>query len=121
MIQCKFRVSVFIAGMIAMCSLTTADAADATGAASPFAYPKARRSEQVDDYHGTKVADPYRWLEDVDSPETRAWIEAENKITNGFLDKIPAREKIRKRLTALWDYPKYGIPEMREDRFFFTR
>src|ERR671927_453478 len=66
-----------------------------------FDYPKARKSDQVDDYHGTKVADPYRWLENPDSPESRAWIEAENKITFDYLRKIPAREKIKERLTEL--------------------
>jgi len=52
---------------------------------SPLVYPQARRSDQVDDYHGTKVADPYRWLEDTDSAETHAWVEAENKLTFGYL------------------------------------
>src|SRR6476646_259441 len=54
-------------------------------------YPTAKKGEQVDDYHGVKVADPYRWLEDLDSDETRNWVEAENKLTFGFLEAIPAR------------------------------
>ena len=57
-------------------------------------YPVARKSDQVDDYHGVKVADPYRWLEDLDSAETRAWVEAENKLTFGFLESIPTRTAI---------------------------
>lgn len=64
-------------------------------------YPEARKSDQVDDYHGTKVAGPYRWLEDPDLPESRAWIEAENKVTFDYLSKIPARETIKKRITEL--------------------
>ena len=71
--------------------------------------PAARLSDQVDDYHGVKVADPFRWLEDVDSAETRSWIEAENRLTNAFLEQIPARPKLRQRLTELWDYEKYGV------------
>ena len=90
-------------------------------AAGDFKYPAARRSDQVDDYHGTRVPDPYRWLEELDTPETRAWVEAENRLTFGFLEKIPQREAIRKRLTALWDYAKYGVPEKRGGRYFYTK
>ncbi|MEH2257946.1 prolyl oligopeptidase family serine peptidase [Nostoc sp.] len=73
-------------------------------------YPSTPKRNQVDNYHGTLVADPYRWLEDPDSQETRTWIEAQNQITFGYLSEIPAREKIKQRLTKLWDYEKYGIP-----------
>ncbi|MEH1943587.1 MAG: prolyl oligopeptidase family serine peptidase [Nostoc sp.] len=76
----------------------------------PFTYPSSHKSNQVDNYHGTLVADPYRWLEDPDSEETRAWIEAQNQVTFGYLSEIPSREKIKQRLTKLWDYEKYGIP-----------
>lgn len=89
--------------------------------ANTFDYPQARRGEQVDDYHGTQVADPYRWLEDPDSLESRAWIEAENKITFGFLEKIPQRERLRQRLTELWNYEKFGVPSQRGGRYFYTR
>src|SRR6187397_2512427 len=75
---------------------------------STFVYPEARKDAQVDDYHGTKVSDPYRWLEDPDSPESRAWIEAENKITQHYLKGIPQREKIRERITKLWNFERYG-------------
>jgi prolyl oligopeptidase len=88
---------------------------------SKFIYPEARKGAQVDDYHGTKVADPYRWLEDPDSPESRAWIEAENKITFDFLGKIPEREKIRARLTELWNYERFGIPFREGGHYFITR
>lgn len=88
---------------------------------SNFSYPPARKDAQVDDYHGTKVADPYRWLEDPDSPESRAWIEAQNKVTFDFLGGIPAREKIRARLTELWNYERYGIPSREGSRYFISR
>lgn len=76
----------------------------------PLTYPSSHKSNQVDSYHGTLVADPYRWLEDPDSEETRTWIEAQNQVTFGYLSEIPTREKIKQRLTKLWDYEKYGIP-----------
>jgi prolyl oligopeptidase len=86
-----------------------------------FNYPKARKGDQVDDYHGTKVSDPYRWLENPDSPESRQWIEAQNKITFDYLGKIPARDKIRSRLTELWNYERYGVPFKQGDHYFLTR
>ncbi|UCF39920.1 MAG: S9 family peptidase [Gemmatimonadota bacterium] len=83
--------------------------------------PVAQRGEVVDDYHGTPVHDPYRWLEDVDADETRAWIEAENCVTFGYLRGIPAREKLRERLTELWDYPKYETPFKEGSRYFYYK
>src|SRR4051812_31195939 len=80
-------------------------------------YPEAPRLETVDDYHGTKVADPYRPLEDPDAPATRAWIEAENRITFDFLNAIPQRSAIRRRLTELWDFEKFGTPNEEGGRF----
>ncbi len=81
-----------------------------TYSAQPLIYPPTRKSDQVDNYHGTVVADPYRWLEDPDSEETRVWVEAQNQVTSAYLTEIPAREKIKQRLTKLWDYAKYSIP-----------
>ena len=85
------------------------------------AYPAAKKGEVVDDYHGTKVADPYRGLEDPDSAETKAWVEAENRVTFAFLESIPARAKIKARLTQLWDYEKYGVPFHEGGRYFYTK
>ncbi|MGH7529904.1 MAG: prolyl oligopeptidase family serine peptidase [Gemmatimonadales bacterium] len=93
----------------------------ATTHAQSVSYPPTRRADVVDDYHGTKVADPYRGLEDVDSPETLAWIEAQNRVTFGYLDRIPQREAMRRRMTELWDYPKYGSPFKKGGRYFFFR
>ena len=84
-------------------------------------YPKARKCDQVDNYHGVMVADPYRWLEDPDSDETRAWVKAENKVTFGYLEQIPARAKIKKRLPELWTYEKYGVVSKRGGRYFFPK
>ena len=88
---------------------------------SAFKYPKAAKGDQVDNYHGTKVADPFRWLENPDSPESRKWIEAQNYITFSFLDSIPQRPAIKARLKQLWDYERYGVPFKEKDRYFFTR
>ncbi|MDF5727961.1 MAG: prolyl oligopeptidase family serine peptidase [Rhizonema sp. PD38] len=84
-------------------------------------YPSSPKSDQVDNYHGTQVADPYRLLENPDSQETQAWVEAQNKVTFGYLNEIPAREKIKQRLTKLWDYEKYSIPFKEGDRYFFFK
>jgi prolyl oligopeptidase len=84
-------------------------------------YPPAPKSDTVDDYHGTKVPDPYRPLEDPDSAETQAWVEAENKVTYGFLDTIAERPAIKKRLTQLWDYEKFGIPSREGNRYIYSR
>ena len=84
-------------------------------------YPKTETVKQIDDYHGVKVKDHYRWLENPDSPETKAWVEAQNEVTFGFLEQISERETIRKRLTDLWDYEKYGIPIKRGERYFYFK
>ncbi|MFN3361270.1 MAG: prolyl oligopeptidase family serine peptidase [Pseudanabaenaceae cyanobacterium] len=75
----------------------------------------------VEDYHGVSVADPYRWLEDTGSEATQAWIKAQNELTFSFLAAIPQREKIKERLTALWNYPRYGLPWRQGGRYFFFK
>ena len=96
-------------------AITTALAAQA-----PLIYPPTRKAEVVEDFFGTKVADPYRWLEDDNSAETKAWVEAQNKVTYGYLEQIPERAKIRERLTKLWDYEKFGVPFRMGRRTFYT-
>jgi len=86
-----------------------------------FKYPPAPTTDQVDDYNGVKVADPYRPLENPDAPESRKWIEEENKITFDFLKTIPERDGIRKRLTEVWDYERFGVPFKEKDRYFFSK
>src|SRR6478672_45397 len=84
-------------------------------------YPESKKVDQVDDYFGTKVADPYRWLEDENSPETKAWVNAQNAVTFAYLDKIPFREKLKARLTELYNYPRVSAPFRRADTYFFTK
>ena len=77
----------------------------------PLPYPDAPRVDQIDDYFGTRVADPYRWLEEVDSPQTQRWIAEENALTESVLATVPQREAIRARLTEVWNYERRGVPE----------
>jgi len=84
-------------------------------------YPVTRKTNVIDDYNGVKVADPYRWLEDDNSPETKAWVEAQNKVTFGYLQSIPELPAIRSRLTTLWNYERYGVPFKEGGRYFFTK
>jgi prolyl oligopeptidase len=84
-------------------------------------YPTAPTSDQVDDYHGIEIADPYRLLEDADAPESRAWIAAQNAVTERVLGEIPARREIRERLAQVWDFPRAGAPWRRGDRWFQMR
>ena len=82
-------------------------------------YPAARRSQQTDLLHGVQVEDPYRWLEDTDSPETKAWIGAENTLTEGYLGQIPARQLIERRLTELWHFERYAASGPGRNAGFF--
>lgn len=86
-------------------------------------YPETKTVDQIDDYHGTQVSDPYRWLEqDVrESEEVAAWVEAQNELTFSYLKKLPGREAIEKRLTELWDYEKIGPPSKHGGRYYFYR
>src|SRR5687768_6837422 len=88
---------------------------------SKIAYPVTRKVDVVDDYFGTKVADPYRWLEDETSAETKAWIDDQNRVTFAYLDKIPYREKLKARLTQLYNYPRISAPFRRGNTYFFTK
>ncbi|MDM8007876.1 MAG: prolyl oligopeptidase family serine peptidase [Phycisphaerae bacterium] len=84
-------------------------------------YPRTKTVDVVDDYHGVKVPDPYRWLEDLDSPEVKAWVEAQNRVTFSFLESIPARTAIRNRITELFDFERFDVPSVCGGRYFFTR
>jgi prolyl oligopeptidase len=86
-----------------------------------FTYPPAPKSEQTDDYFRTRVADPYRDLENVDADATKKWIEAENKLTFDYLATIPERKKIKDKLTALWNYEKFTVPFHDGGRYFFSK
>jgi len=86
-----------------------------------LAYPETVKQEIMDDYHGTKVADPYRWLEDDNAPDTKAWVTAQNRVTFSYLDQIPERAKLRERLMKLWNFERYGIPFKQGERYFYSK
>ena len=92
--------------LLSLVSMTTAQALQT----EPVAYPATRKGDVVEVLHGHTIADPYRWLEDSNSSETAAWVEAQNKVTFGYLDTIERRSAIRQRLTKLWNYERYGVP-----------
>jgi prolyl oligopeptidase len=103
----------FLAGILVLvASLTVAQS---------LQYPAARKAEQTDTYHGVKVSDPYRWLEDDHSAETAQWVKAENEVTFSYLDKIPYRAQVMKRLEQLYNYPKYAEPFRRDKLYFFSK
>ena len=89
--------------------------------AQPLQYPATRKVDHTDTYHGTKVGDPYRWLEDDTSAETAAWVEAENKITFPYLERIPFRQQFQDRVKALSNYERYSAPSRKGQYFFFSK
>ena len=101
--------------------MTMATIAAMTATAQQLSYPKAAKDGTVDDYFGTKVSDPYRWLENDTSAETAAWVEAENKVTADYLSRIPFRDKVLKRLTELSNYEKIGAPRKRHGKWYFYK
>ena len=86
-----------------------------------LAYPATKKVDQVDNYFGTKVADPYRWLEDDNAEDVKAWVQAENAVTFGYLDTIPFRPKIKARLTEIFNYPRYSSPFRAGEYYFFYK
>ena len=88
---------------------------------SQVKYPVTEKKEVSDDYFGTKVDDPYRWLEDDNASNTKAWVKEENNITQAYLSSIPFRDKIKMRLQQLWNYPKYGAPFKKGDYYYFYK
>ncbi len=87
----------------------------------PIKYPDTKKVDVKDNYFGTDIADPYRWLEESNSPEVAAWVENENKITDSLLNLIPFREKLKERLTELWDYEKYSEPSKVGEKYFYSK
>ncbi|HTM33141.1 MAG TPA: prolyl oligopeptidase family serine peptidase [Vicinamibacterales bacterium] len=88
---------------------------------SPPAYPATARGDVVDDYHGTRVADPYRWLEDLDSKEVAGWVAAQNVVTDEYLASIPLRSTLNARLTELWNYSRVGLPITESGQLFYAK
>ncbi len=92
-----------------------------TATAQSLAYPASHGDSVIDDYHGTRVADPYRWLEQLDDPRTTDWLKAQNRLTFDYVRRIPNREAIRRRLTSLWNYARTDVPWREAGRLFFVR
>ena len=86
-----------------------------------FKYPTPRKGGVVDTYAGTKVPDPYRWMEDLNAPEVKQWIDAENQITFKYLDSLPIRDALKARITDLWNYPKVSVPFYEGRHWFYNR
>ena len=84
-------------------------------------YPRTAKGDVVETLHGVRVPDPYRWLEDDNAPDTKAWVEAQNKVTFGYLEQIPARAPLKERLTKLWNFERYGAPQKEGGRYVFSK
>jgi prolyl oligopeptidase len=106
--------------VLVTCWLTFAAACGET-ALPTVSYPPTKAGDVVDDYFGTKVADPYRWMEDLDSKDVADWVAAQNRVTFGYLDTLPMRDHFRRRITELWDYPRVSLPVREGGRYFFER
>jgi prolyl oligopeptidase len=113
---CVKRLIYFIALLALSC-----EASHPTKSASTLTYPPAPKGDTVDDYHGTKVADPYRWMEALDSKEVADWVAASNAVTEPYLRALPLRGHFSKRLTELWNYPRAGVPVVENGRLFYAR
>jgi prolyl oligopeptidase len=119
----QMRHVTLVASLLAMLG-TNANSAMAQSCPSGGAaltYPASAKGTQQDIYHGTSIADPYRWLEDANSAETKVWVDAQNKVTQTFLGQIPERETIKQRLTKLWNYERFSVPYKESGRYFYSR
>jgi prolyl oligopeptidase len=112
-----------LAELLALALALAADAAQPAAPTGParLPYPVTRKVDVVDDYFGTKVRDPYRWLEDDNAADTKLWVEAQNAVTNAYLDRIPQRGAIRERLTQVWNYERFSAPGKHGNRYFYMR
>ena len=108
-------------GVLGAAAIVGAVLLAAPAGAQPVSYPATRKIEHMDDHHGTKVADPYRWLEDETSPETAAWVAAQNAVTFPYLERIPYRKSLLARVTQLVDYERYSAPSRKGPYFFFNK
>lgn len=112
----------FIASLMILCfALTSCQNSNDTNSAIAIDYPETKKGDTVNTYFGTEVKDPYRWLEDDRSQETEAWVKAQNKVTQSFLDKIPYRGSLNNRLTEIWNYEKISAPFEEGDYFYFYK
>ena len=110
--------ALFLALGLAGCAVTSPQ----TGRSVPrSAYPTTARTNVVETLHGVPIQDPYRWLEDDNAPATQAWVQSQNAVTFAYLEEIPERGPLRERLTALWNYERYGVPFRQGRRYFFAK
>ncbi len=109
-----------LAALLLTALVTAAAAVPAAGPVAPLTYPVAARDAHVDDYHGVKVADPYHWMEDIDSPQTRAWVESESRLSSQYLAAIPGRDAIAQRLRQIWNFERWTPPERHGRYWFYT-
>ncbi|MGD1842985.1 MAG: prolyl oligopeptidase family protein [Thermonemataceae bacterium] len=116
-----FRYNTWLGGILGVSIVACNPSTQKDATMQNIDYPVTAKVAQVDDYHGTEVADPYRWLEVSDSSAVRDWIEAQNTVTFDYLAQIPYREALNKRLTTLWNYPKQGIPYVTEKYHIYTK
>src|SRR5262245_35249393 len=101
----------FLISALSAVSICAIAAACQKAASEPKpSYPTTKKGDTVDDYSGTKVADPYRWMEDLDAKEVADWIGAQNAVTFAYLEKLPTRDRFKQRITELWNYPKVSLP-----------
>jgi prolyl oligopeptidase len=112
----KHLLTIAFCGLAASVLMSCAQPGD-----TPIVYPESERGDVVENYFGDEVADPYRWLEDLDGEATTAWVEAQNAISFPYLEAISQREAIENRLTELWNYERYGLPDKEGGRYFFER
>ena len=109
---------IFLSVVIAVDSIAQ-DHPAANAEAAGMTYPETARIQVIDEYHGHRVADPYRWLEDTESDETAKWVAAQNDVTRRYLDSLPVRESMRRRLEKIWNYERYGLPRRRGDTYLY--
>ena len=102
-------------------ALLLATAGCQTAPARNMTYPETKKGDLVEDYFGTKVADPYRWMEDLDSKEVADWVAVQNTVSFDYLAKLPTRDAFTKRITELWNYPRVGLPEREGGRYFYQK
>ncbi|MCG8475339.1 MAG: prolyl oligopeptidase family serine peptidase [Cytophagales bacterium] len=107
--------------LMSSCAVKDKKQVEASLSLNELTYPVTEKSDQIDTLHGVVVADPYRWLEDDRSTETEAWVIAQNKVTNGYLEQLPYREEIKKRMTEIWNYPRYTAPFKAGDKYYFYK
>jgi prolyl oligopeptidase len=110
----------FVGIAVVACNGMEKTASAPPAAATVLEYPDSPRVNQSDDYHGTRVADPYRWLEDLDAAETRAWVVAQNALSMPYFKTLPARDRFARKLRALIDYERFGVPQHRAGRYVYT-